>query len=42
MIIIPHVKFQKSDWSIDRVTILNVTRQRLTAVKFVEEMGHSV
>ena len=27
---------------IDKVTILNVTRQCLTAVKFVVEMGHSV
>ena len=36
-IIIPHVKFQQSDRSIDRATILNVTRQRLTAVKFVVE-----
>ena len=40
--IIPHVKFKQSDWSIDRVTILNVTQQRLTAVKVVVEMGHSV
>ena len=38
--IIPHVNFQQSDWSIGRVTILNVTRQCLTAVKFVVEMGH--
>ena len=41
-IIIPHVKFQQFDWSINRVTILNVIRQRLTTVKFVVEMGHSV
>ena len=40
--IIPHVNFQQSDWSIGRVTILNGTRQCLTAVKFVVEMGHSV
>ena len=38
----PHVNFQRSDWSIGRVTILNVTRQCLTAVKFVVEMGHSL
>ena len=42
LIIIPHINFQQSDWSIGRVTILNVTRQCLTAVKFDEEMGHSV
>ena len=41
-IIIPHVNFQQSDWSIGRVTILNLTWQRLTAVKFVVEMEHSV
>ena len=35
LIIIPHENFQQSDWSIGRVTILNVTRQCLTAVKFV-------
>ena len=40
--IIPHVNFQQSDWSIGLVTILNVTRQCLTGVKFVVEMGHSV
>ena len=40
--IIPHVNFQQSDWSIGRVTILNVTRQCLKAVKFVVEIGHSV
>ena len=39
--IIAHVKFQQSNWSIDRVTILNTTEQRLTMV-FVVEMGHSV
>ena len=38
----PHVNFQQSDWSIGGVAILNVTRQCLTAVKFVVEMGHSV
>ena len=38
-IFIPHVNFQQSDWSIGRVTILNVTRQCLTAVKFVVKMG---
>ena len=41
-VIIPHVNFQQSDWSVGRVKILNVTRQCLTAVKFVVEMGHSV
>ena len=40
--IIPHVNFQQSDWSIGRVTILNVTRQYLTALKFFVEMGHLV
>ena len=32
--IIPHVNFKQSDWSIDRLTFLNVTRQCLTAVTF--------
>ena len=41
-IIIPHVNFQHSDWSIGGVAILNVTQQYLAAVKFVVEMGHSV
>ena len=40
--IIPHVNFQQSNWSTGRMTIFNVTRQCLTAVKFVVEMGHSV
>ena len=42
VIIIPNVNFQQSDWSNGRVTILNVTRQCLTVVKYVLEMGHSV
>ena len=37
-----HVNFQQTDWSIGRVIILNVTRQCLTAVKFVVENGYSV
>ena len=41
-VIIPHVNFQQSDWSIGRVTILNVTRQCLTVGNFVVEMGNSV
>ena len=39
---IPHVNFQQCDWSICCMTILNVIRQCLKAVKFVVEMEHSV
>ena len=40
--IISHINFQQSDWSIGRVTILNLKRQCLMAVKCVVEIGHSV
>ena len=35
--ITPHVNFQQSDWSIGRVTILNVTLQCPMALKFAVE-----
>ena len=41
-IIIPHVNFEQTEWLIGQLTILNVTWQCLTAMKFVVEMGHWV